>query len=133
MILLVLTNPSVEYAEFISSMIWSIGRPEQTRTEQYGTKYYCGWITHPTNSLVAFEMPTDDEYIHPECDPTAIAEGLPISAEEKAMFISDMTNAKGTRVQPSSLIPSSLVSNILTIDEAIVDGWYPDRVEIEEI
>lgn len=128
MFLLVITNPSVEYAAYISEMIWKMGRPEQTRTEQYVTQFYCGWVEHPDSGQLALNMPISNEYIHPDCDADSIANNLPILDEEKTSLISSINAAKGSRIQPSSLIPASLVGNILTVDEAITAGWYPDRV-----
>lgn len=129
MILLVLTNPSTAYAEAVSEKLWSLGRPESTRDENYVTKYYCGWVQHPETGQVALEMPTETAYIHPDSDPVDVAKDMPITSSEKAQFASSVNNSKGKKTQTSGLVPESLIENILTVDEAVLEGWYPSRID----
>jgi hypothetical protein len=62
---LILSQPSVEYAEAISRALWAISRPKSARDSKDVSKLYTSWIVH-SDGRVALFLPNENKYIHPE-------------------------------------------------------------------
>lgn len=126
MLYLILSQSSTAYAAAISSVIWSLSRPESARDPADVSRYYCRWIEH-SDGRVALVMPDDDSQpIHPDADAQGIADTLPIPQGEKDALAAAIEAAKGGRVNPVSMIPASLTANVLTQAEAESDGWFDE-------
>ncbi len=112
----------------VSAAIWALSRPD---AESNATRYYCGWITHPTTGQHALTLtPGDTQPIHPQAD-TAIAQFVgalrPIVGDTEADALHALLHwHKGGRVDVLQALPPTLAAHLLTPEQAQAAGWYPE-------
>lgn len=122
---LVLTQPSIEYAKQISKFLYSLSVPSQDQA----TKYFNGWITHPTTGSVALVFGTEEIPIHPHGNAILLVDTIRQAiTEPEATEIETRINEGGT-AKPLDFLPQSLSSNLLTEQQAKDNGWLPELSE----
>ncbi len=121
--ILTLTQPTTEYAQAMSSALWSLAVPNATGT----TRYAVGWITHPTTGDVALSIPdTYTQRVAPDADIAAFVAALPIPQDEADALTATLEAARGETLTMAQFLPPTLQANALTDAEADAAGWFPE-------
>lgn len=119
----------------VSSALWNISRPDSDTNQ---TKLYCSWITHPETGQHALSFIEDDtQPVHPDSD-TNIDNlcnmiSFLITDEEKELLSNILKESKGGRVNVVSVLPVLFQNALISEEQAILDGWFPELLEFEDV
>jgi len=128
---LILSQPSVEYAQAVSHELWMLARPRgisATETSQF----FCGVKTH--DGQVAIGPLDGSQPVHADADELSFGQLIApaITEEEEAGIIAAVTEAKGGSIDIVGLISASpsLSPNLRTRSQLEADGWFAITEEI---
>ena len=125
---LILSTPSVEYGKAISHELWMLARPRGI-SDNETSQFYCGVMSHPDGNQVAIGPIDGTQRVHANADELAFAELISdaVTAEEKALIISAISESKGGSISVLSLIEasSSLSPNLINREQMEAAGWFP--------
>jgi len=121
---LILSTPSIEYAEAISRELWLLVRPAGNET----TQFYTGRYAHPDGTKVAIGPVEGTHPIHADADEFALAALIApaITDEEEAAFVQTISESKGGSLDVLAMLQSidSLSANLRTRDQLEAAGWF---------
>ncbi|HEY7823655.1 MAG TPA: hypothetical protein VIG24_12510 [Acidimicrobiia bacterium] len=120
---LILSQPSIPYAQAMSAALWSLARP--TRGEG-DTAYAVGWVQHPTTGEVALQLGDYRQRVDPDADVEAFVSALPIPDDEAATLRTTLDNARGQVLAVADWLPPTLRANVLTDEQMRAAGWWPE-------
>lgn len=116
---------SLELAQQISQAMYELS----VINASGGTQYLYDWIEHPTTGEVVLNLRDDiDLSIHRNADVTKLDDFLSpfITVSELDAVHLQIEAHKGQKLKFVDFIPPSLSNRILTEQDLIDKGWYPD-------
>ena len=123
-----LTQASIQYAQLVSSAIWSARYPEDVRVGGEVTSSYCGYIVHPETSNVALCFPDEVIPVHPmrNIAPLLAVITAPLPEEMRAEVAAHLENYDWENVPTTieNLLPSLYLENLMTHEQAELLGWF---------
>jgi hypothetical protein len=133
---LILSTPSIAYANAISAELWNLTRPASVRKSETTSKY-CGTFEHPTEDKVAIGPLTENIRIHLGANEKKFIElvSAAVTEEEASALPQAIASAKGTKVNIVDIVTGaapSLIDNFRTKEEMEAEGWFEQPVEEEE-
>ena len=124
---LILSTPSIEYAEAISRELWLLVRPAGNET----TQYYTGRYAHPDGTKVCIGPVNGTHPIHTDANEVSFAALIApaITDEEEEAFVQTIAEAKGGSLDVLAMLQAidSLSPNLRTRDQLEADGWFPTK------
>lgn len=121
---LILSTPSIEYADAISRELWLLVRPAGNET----TQFYTGRYAHPDGTKVCVGPVEGTHPIHADADEFALASLISpaITDEEEAALIQTIADAKGGSLDVLAMLQSidSLSPNLRTREQLEAGGWF---------
>ena len=121
---LILSTPSIEYADAISRELWLLVRPAGNET----TQFYTGRYAHPDGTNVAIGPVDGTHPIHADADEFALASLIApaITDEEEEAFVQTIADAKGGSLDVLAMLQGieSLSQNIRTREQLESEGWF---------
>jgi len=121
---LILSTPSIEYAEAISRDLWLLVRPAGNET----TQYYTGRYAHPDGTKVAIGPVEGTHPIHADADELSLASLIApaITDEEEGAFAQTIADAKGGSLDVLAMLQAidSLSPNLRTREQLEAEGWF---------
>ena len=130
---LILSTPSIEYAQAVSHELWMLARPRGF-SENETSQYYCGTFAHPDGTKVAIGPIDGKQNVHKDADEVAFVDIIRAALTEgEALALTNVINTnKGGKVQLTDIIGAtpSLASNLVTREEMQDDGWFPEVDEV---
>lgn len=128
---LVLTQPSLEYADALNRSVWAIARPDAVRQPE-DTQLYTSVHVHPATGDVALYVPDDTRSVHVDADIGALLTliGMAVTADELAALTETIESARGGNLSLKTLIEDtpSLAANLITQSTAESDGWFANEI-----
>jgi len=125
---LILSTPSIEYSKAVSHELWMLARPRGF-SENETSQYHCGTFAHPDGTKVAIGPIDNLHSVHLSANEELFAEliSAAITQEEKDDLKINIINVKGTKASMLPIIQSipSLVNNLITREQMVIDGWFP--------
>jgi hypothetical protein len=125
---LILSTPSLPYANAISHELWLLVRPSSVGSSET-TQYYAGRYAHPDGAKVAIGPINGPQPIHEDADELTLAEliGLAVTEEEGEFIIQSIADAKGGSLSIMEMVEQidSLSPNLRTRAELEAQGWFP--------
>lgn len=125
---LILSTPSLPYADAISHELWLLVRPASVGADET-TQFYTGRYAHPAGDEVAIGPIEGSQPIHKDADeiPLASLIGAAVTADEEAYIENTISDAKGGSLDMYDMLQGidSLSSNLRTRSELEADGWFP--------
>lgn len=90
-----------------------------------------GQITHPTTGQIALVIGSSQFYVQPTADVAAFVALVAgaVAEGEAALLATAVEAAKGTKVDVTTLLPTSIAANLLTLSEAKEAGWLESDSE----
>ena len=125
---LILSTPSIEYAQAVSHELWMLARP-RGYSENETSQYYCGTFAHPDGTKVAIGPIDGKQNVHVNSDEVALVDLIDaaITSQDRTDIIDAINAAKGGTIQMQNVIAAtSLGANLQTREELDVDGWFPE-------
>ena len=130
---LILSTPSIEYAQAVSHELWMLARPRGF-SENETSQYYCGTFAHPDGTKVAIGPIDGQQNVHKDADEVAFVDIIRAALTEgEALALTNVINTnKGGKVQLTDIIGAtpSLASNLITREGMQADGWFPEVDEV---
>ena len=130
---LILSTPSIEYAQAVSHELWMLARP-RGYSDNETSQYYCGTFAHPDGTKVAIGPIDGKQNVHKDADEVAFVDIIRAALTEgEALALTNVINTnKGGKVQLTDIIGAtpSLASNLVTRDEMQDGGWFPEVDEV---
>ena len=130
---LILSTPSIEYAQAVSHELWMLARP-RGYSENETSQYYCGTFAHPDGTKVAIGPIDGQQNVHKDADEVAFVDIIRAALTEgEALALTNVINTnKGGKVQLTDIIGAtpSLASNLITREGMQDDGWFPEVDEV---
>ena len=130
---LILSTPSIEYAQAVSHELWMLARP-RGYSENETSQYYCGTFAHPDGTKVAIGPIDGKQNVHKDADEVAFVDIIRAALTEgEALALTNVINTnKGGKVTLTDIITAtpSLAPNLVTREEMQADGWFPEVDEI---
>ena len=130
---LILSTPSIEYAQAVSHELWMLARPRGF-SENETSQYYCGTFAHPDGTKVAIGPIDGKQNVHKDADETAFVDIIRAALTEgEALALTNVINTnKGGKVQLTDIIGAtpSLAPNLITREGMQADGWFPEVDEV---
>jgi len=124
---LILSQPSVEYANAVSHELWMLARPRNI-SEGETSQILCHPKTH-ADGRVALGPLDGTQSVHADADELSFAEliGHAVTEEEEDAIVAAITEAKGGSIDIVALIEASpsLSPNLRTYEQLQADGWFP--------
>ena len=121
---LILSTPSIDYADDISRELWLLVRPAGNET----TQYYTGRYAHPGGAKVAIGPVDGMHPIHTDADEFALAALIApaITDEEEDVLIQTIAEAKGGSLDVLAMLQGveSLSINLRTREQLDAEGWF---------
>jgi hypothetical protein len=121
---LLLSNPSLEYAESISRELWLLVRPDPGGV----TLYYAHIAKSPDQSGYALLLPDESMPIDPDADPEQLIALIDtvITEDEKTSIRDGIQANKGGNMNLRSFVSviDSLSSQLKTREQLEADGWF---------
>lgn len=121
---LILSTPSIEYADAISRELWLLVRPAGNETSQF----YTGRLAHPDGTKVAIGPVDGTHPIHAEANEFTLAALISpaITDEEEDALIQTIAEAKGGSLDVLAMLQGidSLSPNLRTKEQLDADGWF---------
>ena len=125
---LILSTPSIDYANAISRELWLLVRPLSV-SQGETTQFYVGRYAHEDGTKVCIGPFEGSQPIHKEADEFALAAliGPAITDDEEAFITETIADAKGGSLNVLAMLESieSLSPNLRTRDELEAQGWFP--------
>jgi hypothetical protein len=122
---LILSTPSIDYADAISRELWLLVRPFDNET----TQFYTGRYAHPDGTKVAIGPIEGSQPIHTDADELTLAGliGVAVTEEEEDFIVQSISDAKGGSLNVLEMIESieSLAPNLRTREQLDAEGWFP--------
>ena len=122
---LILSTPSLPYADAISRELWLLVRPFENET----TKFYTGRYAHPDGTKVCIGPIEGSQPIHKDADELPLAQliGPAVTADEEAYIENTISDAKGGSLNVVEMLESieSLSPNLRTREQLEAEGWFP--------
>ena len=123
---LILSQPSVEYANAVSHELWMLARPRNI-SEGETSQILCHPKTH-TDGRVALGPLDGTQSVHADADELSFAQliGHAVTEEEEDAIVAAITEAKGGSIDIVALIEASpsLSPNLRTYEQLEADGWF---------
>ena len=115
----------------VSRALWALSRPT---LQSEPTKEYCGWVEHSQSGQMALALRVGDtQPVHPQADiPIAnlVAAVTPFCPpSEVEAFEADLIAHKGKRINIVEALPPTFADTLLTHEQMVSAGWFPDEVE----
>ena len=131
---LILSAPSIEYAQAVSHELWMLARPrEYSATET--SQFYCGSFAHPDGTQVAIGPIDGTQRVHINAHEITFVDLIDaaITPEERQGIIDGINAAKGSSIDIQAMIEGtpSLVGNLVTNEQMSTDGWFDDPIVID--
>ena len=130
---LILSTPSIEYAQAVSHELWMLARP-RGYSDNETSQYYCGTFAHPDGTKVAIGPIDGQQNVHKDADEVAFVDIIRAALTEgEALALTNVINTnKGGKVTLTDIITAtpSLAPNLVTREEMQADGWFPEVDEI---
>ena len=130
---LILSTPSIEYAQAVSHELWMLARPRGF-SENETSQYYCGTFAHPDGTKVAIGPIDGQQNVHKNADEVAFVDIIRAALTEgEALALTNVINVnKGGKVTLTDIITAtpSLASNLITREGMQNDGWFPEVDEV---
>ena len=119
---LILSTPSIEYADAISRELWLLVRPAGNEPSQL----YCGVWPHGGRVAIG---PVDGTHpIHADADELSLAAKIApaITDEEEEAFVQTIADAKGGSLDVLAMLQGieSLSQNLRTREQLGAEGWF---------
>jgi len=126
---LILSQPSMPYADAISSELWMLVRP---MCDCETTKFYTGrW---ERDGQVCIGPINGPQPIHKDANEYALAEliGPAVTAEEEEFIVQSISEAKGGSLSILEMVESidSLSPNLRTREQLEAEGWFATTEEV---
>ncbi len=125
---LILSTPSLPYADLISHELWLLVRPASVGGSET-TQFYTGRYSHPDGTKVAIGPINGPQPIHKDADEYALAEliGPAVTPEEEEFIVTSIADSKGGSLSIMDMIESidSLSPNLRTREQLEAEGWFP--------
>ena len=133
---LILSTPSIAYANSISAELWNLTRPTSVRKNETTSKY-CGTFEHPTEDKVAIGPLTENIRIHLGANENKFIElvSAAVTEEEAQALPQAIADAKGRKVNIVEVVTAaapSLTDNFRTKEEMESEGWFEQPAQEEE-
>ena len=129
---LILSTPSIEYADAISHELWLLVRPQSVGGSET-TQFYTGRYAHPDGEKVAIGPIGGSQPIHKDADEIPLAQliGAALTADEEAFIENTIYDAKGGSLSVVAMLYSidSLSINLRTREQMVEEGWFPVEEE----
>ena len=120
---LILSTPSLPYADLISRELWRLVRPFEDET----TQFYCGRWKHSDGSVCVGPI-NGPQPIHKDADELTLASliGTAVTEEEEDFIIQSIADAKGGSLSILEMIEQidSLSPNLRTREQLKAEGWF---------
>ena len=130
---LILSQPSIEYANAISHELWMLSRPRGISANET-SQFFCGRFTHPTSGDVCIGPIHQPQHVHTDADELSFSQliSAAVTEEEEVAIVGAIEAAKGGSIQILDLIASSpsLSPNLRTYEQLKADGWFAAEEEI---
>ena len=130
---LILSTPSIEYAQAVSHELWMLARPRGF-SENETSQYYCGTFAHPDGTKVAIGPIDGQQNVHAKADEVAFVDIIRAALTEgEALALTNVINVnKGGTVQLTDIIQAtpSLAPNLITREGMQDGGWFPEVDEV---
>ena len=124
---LILSTPSIEYANAISHELWMLARPRGVGDSET-SQYFCGVQPH-ADGRVAIGPLDGTQPVHADADELSFASliGHAVTEIEEDAVTQAITEAKGGSISILSIIEASpsLSPNLRTRSQLEADGWFP--------
>ena len=121
---LILSTPSIAYADAISRELWLLVRPAGNET----TQFYTGRYAHPDGTKVCIGPVEGTHPIHADADEFALASLIApaITDEEEEAFVQTIADAKGGSLDVLAMLQGieSLSQNLRTREQLESEGWF---------
>ena len=125
---LILSTPSLEYAQAVSHELWMLARP-RGYSDNETSQYYCGWFAHPDGNQVAIGPINGKQNVHRDADEDGFVSLISsaITPEEQLAIINGINVNKGGTVTLTEIIGAtpSLAPNLVTREYLDGSGWFP--------
>ena len=125
---LILSTPSLPYADRISHELWLLVRPASIGSDET-TQFYVGRYAHPDGEEVAIGPIEGSQPIHKDADEIPLAQliGQAVTADEEAFIENTISDAKGGSLNVLEMLQSidSLSPNLRTREQLKAEGWFP--------
>ena len=132
---LILSTPSIEYAQAVSHELWMLARPRGF-SENETSQFYCGSFAHPDGTKVAIGPIDGIQRVHANAHEIPFVELIDaaITPEERQDIIDAINAAKGSSISVQEMIEGipSLAGGLITTEQMKTDGWF-DEPEVEDI
>lgn len=125
---LILSTPSLPYADAISRELWLLERPMAIRDSET-SQNLCKTYLHQDKTKVCVGPLEGTHPIHKDADEFALADLIApaITDDEEAYIVQSIGDAKGGSLSISEMIESidSLSPNLRTREQLQAAGWFP--------
>ena len=125
---LILSTPSLPYADAISHELWLLVRPASVGSQET-TQFYVGRYAHPDEDNVAIGPINGPQPIHGDADELTLASliGPAVTEEEEDFIIQSIADAKGGSLNVLEMLEQieSLSPNLRTREQLKAAGWFP--------
>ncbi len=126
---LVLSTPSIEYAEAVSHELWLLARPIEYSANET-SQFYCDRFAHQDGTQVALGPVDGSQYVHINADELSFVDLIDaaITTEERHNLIAGINAAKGGIISVQEMIEGlpSLSTNLITQEQMQVAGWFDE-------
>ncbi len=124
---LILSTPSLPYADAISHELWLLVRPASVGADET-TQFYTGRYAHSDGTQVCIGPINGPQPIHKDANEYALAAkiGEAVTLEEAAFIITSIADAKGGSLSILEMVESidSLSPNLRTREQLEAEGWF---------
>ena len=125
---LILSTPSLPYADAISHELWLLVRPASIASNET-TQFYVGRYAHPDKTKVCIGPIEGSQPIHKDADEFALAALIApaITDDEEAFIIQTIADAKGGSLNVLEMLQGidSLSHQLRTRQQLEAAGWFP--------
>jgi len=112
------------YGWTFSARLWEQTRPLSVQQPE-DTKYYSGVIVHPVSGDIAVSFDGVQHLIHADADPARLTDVMTSATPEQITETTDNVNAaKGTKVDPVTLMPAAWSAALQTQAQMDAAGWF---------
>ena len=124
---LILSTPSLPYADAISHELWLLVRPASVGSDET-TQFYTGRYAHPDGTQVCIGPINGPQPIHKDADELTLASLIApaVTEEEEEFIIQSIADAKGGSLSILEMISEidSLSPNLRTREQLKAQGWF---------
>ena len=124
---LILSTPSLPYANAISRELWLLVRPSSVGASET-SQFYTGRKAHPDGTQVYIGPINGPQPIHKDADELTLASliGPAVTEEEEEFIIQSIADAKGGSLSILDMVEQidSLSPNLRTREQLEAEGWF---------